>query len=104
CGCIGSAYSQIILNHKRDMTADSLSKFHHKMNRSIGYEMMLKGNAFNDHKIVAPFLSNDNNLTSIPAKTFVQDNMPCYEPEGIFSMRIIKPDTTTTYTMLVKRH
>ena len=102
CGCIASTYSQINQNHKRDLTADSLSKFHYENDRPIGFEMLFKGNSFKDHKI--GFLSYNNNLTSIPEKTYVQDNMPCYEPDGIFSMRIIKPDTTITYKMLVKRY
>ena len=29
-------------------------------------------------------------------------NMPCFKPEGIFSMKVYKPDSTIKHTMLIK--
>ena len=37
-------------------------------------------------------------------KTYSVDNMPCVRPEGLFSMRVFKPDSTVTYTILVENH
>lgn len=104
CGFVASAYSQINQNHKRHITANSPSKFHYKTESPLTVEKRIKPNGFNDHKIVEPFLSNDNKWASrMPAKISVLYNMPVYEPQGEFSMRIIKPDTTTKHTMLIKR-
>lgn len=87
------------------MTANSPSNFHYKTDSPLIFEKGIKANGFNNHKIVELFLPNDNKWASrMPAKTFVQDNMPVYEPQGVFSMRIIKPDTTTKHTLLIKRY
>ncbi len=87
------------------MTANSPSNFHYKTDSPLTVEKGIKPNGFNNRKIFEPFLSNGNKWASrVPAKTFVQDNMPIYEPQGEFSMRIIKPDTTTKHTMLIKRY
>lgn len=31
------------------------------------------------------------------------DNMPCLDPQGSFPMPIFKPDTTVSYTLLIKK-
>ena len=105
CGCIVSTYSQMNQKRKRGVTADSLSSFHYDIKPALGYKKMIKPNGFRDDKIVERFLSTDSQWASrTQAKAFVQDSMPCYKPEGVFSIRIIKPDTTTGYTMLIKRY
>ena len=30
------------------------------------------------------------------------DNMPCLRPEGLLTMKILRPDTASNYTMLIK--
>ncbi len=105
CGFVTSAYSQINQNNKRHITANSPSRFQNKTESPLTFEKRIKPNGFNDHKIVEPFPSNDNKWASrMPAKISVQDHMPVYEPQGEFSMKIIKPDTTTKHTMLIKRY
>ena len=32
------------------------------------------------------------------------DNMPIFHPQGSFTMRIYKPDSTVNYTMLIKKY
>ena len=102
CGCIISSYSQINQNHKRDVAADSLSKLQYNINPALRNKKTMNPSGFPYDKITEPFMLNENQWSSMPQNTLAQGSMPCYKPEGIFPMPVIKPDTTTRYTMLIK--
>jgi len=53
----------------------------------------------------------DRSIFSTTGKTIVgaeeaylSDRMPCFKPEGIFSMKVYEPDSSSTYTMLLKKY
>lgn len=105
CGCIVSSYSQMNQKRKNGMTADNPLRSHYEIKPALRYNKAIKPNHLRDDKIAELFLPNDSQWTSrIQGKAFVQGSMPCYEPVGIFAMRIINPDTTSRYTMLVKKY
>ena len=37
-----------------------------------------------------------------PGDSWTFDNIPCYKPGGVYPMRIIKPDSSIRYTLLIK--
>lgn len=101
CGCITATFAQINQKHKRDMTADKLT-MSYKMDQFLGYNDLNRPHHIYEEKVLGSLLPYSNKLKSSPAKTSVLSNMPCHKPLGVFSMRIVKPDTTTLYTMLIK--
>ncbi len=101
CGCITSTYPQMYQNHKREVTADSLSKFRYDINPILSNKKLIPNHLPNE-KMTAPFMLNESHGISMPTNALAQSNMPCYKPEGLFLMPVIKPDSTTRYTMLIK--
>jgi len=105
CACFVFAYSQINQNRKKDVTPDNLSNFHYDHKPVPAYKKMIKPEGFQDDKIDERFLPHDSPWTSkTPGNTFVPESMPVYKPEGEFSIKVIKPDTTRKYTMPVKKY
>ena len=102
-GCITSVYSQI--NQKSRERVDSLSSFRYDIKPALGFKKLTMPGDFRDDKLVEPFLSDNSSLSSSTTEaTVAPAKMPCYKPEGVFSMRVIKPDSTMRYSMLVKRY
>lgn len=90
---------------QRDTTVNSLLRHHYDIKPSLDYKKLNEVKSLLDDKTVDGFLSLDSHHTSREQeKAFVTDHMPCYKPEGLFSMRIIKPDSTMKHTMLVKKY
>lgn len=105
-GCIIPTFSQINHNRKADTTIQDFSFSPKKKNGYLG-----------NYKFADKFTGSLNNsvsdalalstIGSVPGKiteeTFSGYNMPCYQPMGIFSMRIYEPDSTVKYNILLKK-
>jgi hypothetical protein len=105
CGCIIPSYSQINQKRKSERTTNYLSSFHYDLTPAPDYKKLPKPTGLWDDKTTEGFLSNNNQYTErTHEQAFVRDRMPCYKPAGVFSMRINKPDSTITYTMLIKKY
>ena len=105
CGCITFTYSQINEKRKQSIIADKLSSFHFGIKPVPDFKKMTGPNSFAPGKKVERFSTSDNEWTSrTTGNAFVPDSMPCYKPEGVFSMKIVKPDTSSRYTMLIERY
>jgi hypothetical protein len=101
CGCLTSTYSQINQNHKRDTTVDKS----YDIKPNLGDKSMNQFHNLWSPKTADDFLSNNSlNISRGLEKEFMFDNMPCYKPEGLFSMRIRIPDPTLIYTMLIRKY
>lgn len=104
CGCANSAYSQINQSHKRNLTSNRLFRFGFRTDSSFTYGGMIMRNDFYKHNTIKLFSSDDTRQTSMRAGTNSDPyHMPCYKPDGVYPMTVFKPDTTTTYTILLRR-
>jgi len=105
-GFIIPTYSQINLHRKADANTEQFLGKQNKKNDDFGdYKFADK---FNDSR-------SDRGLDNftmprvghvpdkISEEIYSGDNMPCFKPEGIFSMKVYEPDSTVGYTMLVKK-
>jgi hypothetical protein len=96
--CAIPTYSQINRNRKLQPDTEHFSFYPSKKNEYLG-----------NYKFADRFRRSmtdsvqDSSAKNIE-KADIQYNMPCLKPVGVFSMRIYKPDSTVTYTMLVKKH
>lgn len=97
CGCFTSGYSQINQRHKKDPASSDLPAFRFKP--SPGYALAPP----DDQKVNDPALTGDRLVRRVESKNLSEERMPCYKPEGAFSMRIVKPDSTVHYTLLVRK-
>lgn len=97
CGCFAAAHSQINQRHKKDTASSDLPAFRFKP--STGYTLAPP----NDQKVNDPALTDDRLVRKGESENLSEERMPCYKPEGAFSMRIVKPDSAMTYTLLVKK-
>ena len=105
CGCFVSLYSQINHNHKSDTTWNDVSIFKYDIKPSLGNENRNTLNGSLNNMTFHKFGPTERNQTSKwNAKILSPDSMPCYKPEGEFAMKIVTPDSTTTYTMLIKKY
>jgi hypothetical protein len=96
--CAIPTYSQINRNRKLQPDTEQFSFYPNKKNESLGnYKFADKFSRSMSDTVQDSFPKNI-------VKTDLQYNMPCLKPVGVFSMRIYKPDSTVTYTMLVKKH
>ncbi|HMG91035.1 MAG TPA: hypothetical protein VK589_13310 [Chryseolinea sp.] len=113
CGCNVFAYSQINQKRKKDVAPDNLSNFNPDSLSSFNYDpkpvpaykKMIKPEGFQDDAIDERFMPNDGHWTGKTQRdAFEQESMPVYKPEGEFSIKVIKPDTTRKYSMPVKKY
>ena len=104
CGCATSTYSQINQRHKRNLIAKGIAGFNFKTDSLFTDGGMINTNDFSKHNMIGLFSSNDIRWTTGRAATKSDSyHMPCYKPDGVYSMRVLNPDTTTTYTILSRR-
>jgi hypothetical protein len=96
-----SAYSQ--LNQKNHQWLNIPSHSHYHIKSTLVNEKFIRPDDSLDMGFKPSLPDNKSAATIAAPGEWTNDNMPFYKPEGIFSMQIIKPDTTTQYTMLVKR-
>jgi hypothetical protein len=69
----------------------------------------LFNNSRNNKKLICPKLTDKNSkLVHEPIAIFQMpptfDNMPCVKPQGFFPMLILKPDSTISYSLLIKKY
>jgi len=105
CVCITLTYSQTNQKRIQCITADKFSSFHFCIKPVPEFKKMIGPNSFVGGKKVERFSASDNEWTSwTTGNVYIPDRMPCYKPEGVFSMKIVKPDSTSRYTMLIERY
>jgi hypothetical protein len=96
--CAIPTYSQINRNRKAEPDVEQFSFYPNKKNEYLG------NYKFADRFRRSMTDSVQDSSTKNIEKADIQYNMPCLKPVGVFAMRIYKPDSTVTYTMLVKKH
>jgi len=105
-GWVIPTYSQMNRHRKTDARAEQFSAKQNKENDRFGkykFDDKFPG-SWSDR------VGDSYSMSSVgPARSknteevYSGDNMPCFKPEGMFSMRVYKPDSTVEYTMLVKK-
>lgn len=105
-GCIGPAYSQMNRNSKTNKVHPNVSFYPNKQNNnhgnykfSDGLSLSLKDDVWSSPD--RPTIGTRS--LSKPDITASESNMPCFKPQGTFSMRIYKPDPNVLYTILLKK-
>jgi hypothetical protein len=105
-GCIIPTYSQINRHRKTDTSTEQFSGKQNKKNNDFGdYKFDDKFNdSWNDRSLDNFTMPRAGRMPGkISEEIYSGDNMPCVKPEGTFSMKAYKPDSTVEYTMLVKK-
>lgn len=97
CGCLTVSYSQMNQRHKTDSASNDLPIF--KFKPTPGYTLGKP----DGQKRYDPALTDERLVPKEQYEAVSEERMPCYKPEGAFSMRIVKPDSAMTYTLLVKK-
>jgi hypothetical protein len=103
-GVIISSYSQINRNRKTEATAEQFSVNGNKKSAPFDkYKFVDKfPGSFKDAGWSYDFLSPLQPLGKSNEEIYFGWTMPCFIPEGMFSMRVYKPDSSMKYTMLLK--
>jgi hypothetical protein len=98
CGCFVSSYSQINHNDKRDTTWNDVPSFKYDIKPNLGNKNLITPHgSWNDMTFQKFGLTGDDQISKW------DDRMPCYKPVGEFAIKIVKPDSTTHFTMLNKK-
>lgn len=96
-GCFLSVYSQLNPDRKPG-AANRYDNFdHHKFDHDFSCPTITLQS---ESPIPLPAIKTP--LTIVP-ELFSGDNMPCFVPEGNFTMKVVGPDHAMGYSMLIKK-
>lgn len=101
CACFSSALAQANQNLRMKKPADNRANFPYRIQPEFRFNDEFNANGFRQ-----PATDNLYVLKQRPgfqSGNKFEQRMPCYKPEGIFSMRVVPPDNTTNYTMLIEK-
>jgi hypothetical protein len=105
-GCVIPTYSQINNKHRTDPKPGQFpkSQFKNDYLESFNFADKFTG-PWNDLALAdVPPLPSSPELSKTRNGQYSGDHMPCFKPEGIFSAKILRPDSTMKYTMPVKKY
>nr|WP_321451573.1 hypothetical protein [uncultured Carboxylicivirga sp.] len=81
---------------------DSISIFNNDIKRPAGLDSKIEYKA-DDTNVFEKYHNCKNKKSSkLQAEKAQVLEMPCYYPDGSFSMPVCKPDSTVTYSLLIK--
>lgn len=102
-----SGFAQSINPSTNDSTRRSFLN-DHKQNKLIPFDnktlFFIQDSLLNSQRFVKPENSTHmiNSYNDINGFQFY-DNMPCLKPQGSFPMKIFKPDSSSRYTLIIKK-
>lgn len=105
-GCIIPTYAQMNRNSKANKVYPTVSFYPNKQKDNLGDYKFSEGLSLSLKEEVwsSPDIPTIGTLPgSSLKKTASAYNMPCFKPQGTFSMRIYKPDPNVLYTILLKK-
>lgn len=101
---ITPTFSQIGRKFKIDTTIRNFNLNSYKLEKSNDYNGLFGSQQ--DHILFAPNFLKKNFITrqnSNLEKTKSHGEMPCVIPDGYFPMKIVTPDSSKKYTLLIKQ-
>jgi hypothetical protein len=73
---------------------------------TIGLKGLLNNPLIKNHPITSIILNRNlfarQNQNTLKDKSILRGKMPCLIPEGFFPMKVLTPDSTKRYTLIIK--
>jgi hypothetical protein len=105
CLLISPTFSQIGIQFKFDVVKKSFYKMPFSWDVSNDYKSLSNYSKSESKQFIPNFIIKDlsTNKNKPSSNILIHNEMPCLIPDGSFSMKIMTPDSSKRYSLLIKK-